>query len=379
MDRRDFLKACGKAGLAVSAGGVLSQALVDKLLAEGEAAGGPPLIHLKGTPREMGKQYAQEARDLIKERLKLLREKGSKVVKDSVEMSRIFLNVMANSILQEIEAMAESLDEDELDLLTLSAEPPGVGIRTGGCSSFILDKSVAKDDRVWMGQNVDDAAALEKFGVVLIRHPLEQPPMITWALAGGVGGIGMNIHGSAILMNYVQTAEVKQQQAIFPEFIANAALRQKEFKDLVGVLMETQVMSPVTYLVANPAGERMVIERTPLRYAARTPPQKFAAYTNHFVEEKMRGDDTTAKVFPDSKARLKRLETLLLNKKGVATPDFLKQVLADTEGKPNGICRHAAPPTIASIILCPKDLLMLATKGGPDREKYREFVLTMKE
>lgn len=379
MDRRDFLKACGKAGLAVGAGQFLSQPIAGKLFAQAAPGAGPLLIQLKGSPREMGKQYAQQAQDLIKERLKLFREKGSKVPAESVEWSRVFLSVMANSILVEVESMAAELGEKEEDMLTLSAEPPGAGIRVGGCSSFILDRSVVKDDRVWMGQNVDDASELEKFGVIVIRRPLDGPPMITWALAGSVGGIGMNMNGLALLMNYVQTAEVKQQSAIFPEYIANAALRQKAFKDMIGVLTDTQVMTPVTYLAAGKEGDRIVVERTPLRYAGWTPPQKFAAYTNHFVEEVMRGEDTTAKTFPDSKARLKRLETLLLNKKGVEGPDFLKTVLSDVEGNPNGISRHANPPTIASIIMCPKDNVMLATKGAPDRAKYGEFVLTAKE
>jgi hypothetical protein len=388
LNRREFLKTCGKAGLAAGAGGLLSSVghpdlsgLSARAFAEGEAAGGPLLVKLHGTPRDMGKQYAEQAGDLIRARLKLLREKGSKIPQENVEMAKIFLNVTANSILLEIEAMAEGLNEKEDDLLTLSAETPGVGMRTGGCSSFIIDKSIAQDGKVWMGQNVDDSQELEKFGVVIIRHPLEQPPMIVWALAGGIGGVGMNITGQAILMNYMQTAQRKPPNAIFPEWIANCALRQKEFKDFSAVLTQTQIMCPCTFLAADKDNTRLVIERTSLLFNAFSPAKYFAAYTNHFVDEQMRTEDTTAKVFPDSKARLKRLEALLAarEKKKDITPDYLKKALSDVEGEPTGICRHANPPTIASVIMCPKDGVMMVTRGGPDREKYHEFVLTQKE
>ena len=378
MDRRDFLKACGAAGAAASAGGIMSQLLAGKMFAD-EPVGGPLLIKLKGSPREMGKQYAEQARDLIKDRIKYMHEHGSKVDQDAIDWSRVFLSLKANSILQEIEAMANRLDEKEEIIYALSAEMPGVGMRVGGCSSAILDASMSKDKHVWLGQNVDDTAELDKFGVIIVRRPLEGPPTMTWALAGGMGGIGMNTAGLGLLMNYVQTVSGRTPNALFPEHIASAALRQKNFKDMMGVLTETQVMLPVTFMACDKGGERYVIERTPLRFSAWNPAKNYAAYTNHMQDKDMVGDDTTAKVFPDSKQRLARMEAMFKDKKGQAQPDFLKSVFSDMEGKPNSICRQAAPPTIASVIMCPHDRIMLATKSSPERSKYVEYTLTEKE
>lgn len=260
----------------------------------------------------------------------------------------------------------------------LSAEPPGVGIRKGGCSSVVLDKKMTADGKVWLGQNVDDAGELEKFGVVIIRHPANAPPMVTWALAGGLGAIGMNRCGLALLMNYVQAVAGRVENAIFPEFVAHAALRQTVFKEMMGVLMETQIMTSATFIAASQDGDRVAIERTPSRYAAWTPPREYLAYTNHMIDEKMAASDMTDKAFPDSKARLKRLDALLNKKKDVETPEFLEKVLSDVEGNPNGICRRAEPRTIASVVMCPRDGKMFVTKGAPDAVKYREVQLTAK-
>ncbi len=378
MDRRDFLKVVGAAGIAIPASGLLSQLLSGKTFAE-DAGGGPLIIRLKGNPREMGKQYAEQARDLIKDRIKRTHESGSKVTQEAIDWSRVFLSVQANSIIQEIDAMADKLDEKEDDVFTLSAEMPGVGMRVGGCTSMVLDKSMSKDNRVWLGQNVDDTAELDKYGVIIIRRPNEGPHTMTWALAGGMGGIGMSTAGLALMMNYVQTVSGRTPNALFPEHIAAAALRQKDFKDMMGVLTDTQVMAPVTFVACDKGGERVVVERTPLKFSAFTPAKNYAAYTNHMQDKDMTGDDTTEKAFPDSKKRLARVEALLGSKKGQAQPDFLKSILGDMEGKPESICRQASPPTIASIIMCPESRLMLATKGSPDRAKYAEHTLGDKD
>ena len=59
-----------------------------------------------------------------------------------------------------------------------------------------------------------------------------------------------------------------------------------------------------------------------------------------------------------------------------AYKSWMKQVLADTRDDPNGICRTAEPPTIASLLMCPRKKLVLAMRGRPDRGKYGEFTLS---
>lgn len=372
LDRREFLKKLGGAGALLSAAAAFSASLLRR--AEAAPLGAPRLIKLHGTPRDIGRQYADQAGDLVLERLRLMRKEGSKVPKESVEQSRIFLNVKANSILVEIEYLAAALRESEEDLLILSAEAPGAGIRRAGCSSFVIDSKISKDAKVWAGQNIDDAGRLERFGVLLLRHPLDAPASLTWALAGGVGAIGMNLKGLALTMNYMQTAQKRAPIAIFPEFVANSALRQKDFKDASAVLTRTQVMTPCTFILAHADGTRVIVERTPHVFHASVPGEHFAAHTNHFLDRGLKEEDTSEKVFPNSKGRLKRLRRLL-DRRGLTVED-LKKVLADTEGKPNGICRSAEPRTIASVLMCPEERKMFAAKGRPDEAKYHEFTLT---
>lgn len=372
LNRREFLRKLGKAGVAVTAGGALSASFPRRTSAA--PGGAPKLIRLHGSPKTMGRQYAEQAGDLVRERLKLMKEKGTHVPMDLVEQSRIFLNVKANSVLVEIEYLASTLEVKEEDLLVLSAEPPGVGIRRGGCSSFVIDPKAATDGHVWAGENIDDTSDLERFGVVIIRHPMDSPPMITWALAGGVGAIGMNLKGIVVLMNYVQTVKKRPPVGIFPEFVANSALRQSEFKDASAVIAHTPIMGPCAFTVADAEGTRVMLERTAHIFRGMTPGALCACHTNHFLDRELQTEDETHKVFPNSKGRLKRLNRML-DRKDI-TLDRMKKVLADTQDEPNGICRTAEPPTIASVLLCPRKNVMLALRGRPDREKYEQFTLT---
>lgn len=372
LDRREFLKELGRAGVVLSAGGMFSALSLERVLAA--PGGAPKVIKLHGTPKSMGRQYAEQAGDLIRERLNLMKTKGTRIHRDLVEQSRIFLNVKAHSILVEIEYLAENLDVKEEDMLILSAEPPGVGIRRGGCSSFVIDPKASSDGNVWAGQNIDDASYLERFGVVIIRHPLDTPPMITWALAGGVGATGMNFSGISLTMNYVQTVKKRPPVGIFPEFIANSALRQESFKDATAVAAHTPIMGPCAFTIADAAGQRVIIERTTHIFRAMTPGARCACHTNHFIDRALQTEDTGKEIFPNSKGRLKRLNRLL-DRKDVSL-DQMKKALADTHGKPHGICRHADPPTIASVLMCPKDKVMFALRGRPDSGKYEKYILT---
>lgn len=372
MDRREFLKRVGRAGLTLSAGALLSGRLLRKA---GAADGAQPmLIKLHGSPKEIGRQYADQAGDLIRERLKLMRERTSRISRETIQQSRIFLVVKANSVMGEIEHLAAALNEPEDELLILSAEMPGAGLRQGGCSSFVIDPKVSKDKHVWAGQNVDDASELERFGVILLRHPQDSSPMITWALAGGVGAIGMNMEGLTLTMDYMQAEADRLPEAIFPEFLANSALRQKNFKDASAVLTQEPLMNACAFLLSDAEGARLIIERTTHIFRAFMPGTRFAAHTNHFTQAEFKTQDAGDKVFPDSKSRLRRLNALL--DRMDLSADDLKKILADTEGKPHGICRFAEPATIASILMCPKEKRMLATRGRPDKSAYHEFTLT---
>jgi isopenicillin-N N-acyltransferase-like protein len=373
VNRREFLKSLGKAGLAASAAGILPAALARKAFAAGDT---PKVIHLHGTPEDMGRQYAEQIGELVIERIKRYHSKGSRVNRKLVEQSRIFLLTSANDIRKEIVALAAALGEEAMDLLMLAAEPPGVGIRQGGCSSFAVNPDATANHKTWAGQNIDDAGELSKFGIVIVRHPAQGVPMMTWALAGGIGGIGMNLAGVALTMNYVEAGVRKPLAAIFPEFIANAALRQKTYKDARAVLGSTQIMDPVIFTVASATGEYDTIERTPHRFSGLARGPLFNAATNHFRSPQLRVTEPEKPVFGNSKDRLARLQRLL-NRKGI-TGEALRKVLADKEGSPRGICREEEPSTIASVLMCLDDRTLWATSGRPDRAKYGEYKLTAK-
>ncbi len=372
MNRRDFLKELGKAGIVVSAAGAFSAVTFDSLFAAGA---GPKVIKLAGSPRDMGRQYADQAGELIVSRLAKMKKEGTWMPRDVLEDSQIFLNAKAHAMLQEVEGMAGMLEESVLDVLALSAEVPGAGVRKKkGCSSFVIAREKSKDGKIWGGQNVDDSSSFEKYGVVIIRHPGIAPPSITWALAGGLGGIGFNMSGVMLTMNYMQTGAKRIHMAIFPEFVANGALRQKDVERARAMLCKTALTTPVSFILSDLKGKRYVIERTENAIRGMVHPQPYACHTNHFTDLLFREEDDHKSVFPNSRGRLRRMHVLLGGQKAIGL-DNMKKMLADTKGKPNGICRQAEPKTIASILMCPEKQLMIATRGRPDMSKYHEITL----
>jgi hypothetical protein len=199
--------------------------------------------------------------------------------------------------------------------------------------------------------------------------------MMTWALAGSLGGIGFNYEGLALTMNYVHGRDDRKVPvAIYPELVANAALRQKEFNSALDVIAHTQLMRPVIFILADSGGKRYVVERTAHIFQGLPPGKTFCCATNHFRSPEMEGEERSRKVFPETERRLRRLEKLL-DATGLKDVD-LKKILADTEDRPTGICRQENPRTIASLLMCPEMRRMYAAMGTPDIAEFNEFVLT---
>jgi hypothetical protein len=376
VDRREFLRSIGKTGVAFGAAGLLGDSLTERVFANpGEKM---PFIKLSGTSADMGRQYAKQAGDLIKERIKWMHDNGTLVDADSIDQSRVFLDISAEAVSDEVKALAAALDEKVQDIMILSAETPGVSLRKVGCSSFAIEGGVSKDGKPWAGENVDDAAQLQRFGVVIVRHPLEGPAVMTWALAGGMGAIGFNSTGLSLTMNYLKLKADKPPVAIYPEFIANCALRQPDFKNVTALLTGSPFMKACSFIVADGTGQLLYLERSAHQFKGIKPGAKFIAATNHFRAPDFARDDDGGYIFPDSKGRLARLEKLLDRKTPFAVDD-LKKILADTVGDPQGISRHGDVRTIAGILMCPVKKTMLVCWGPPDTVgEWNEYVMTAK-
>ena len=176
-----------------------------------ETIEGTVVLHLKGTPYEMGYQHGA----LTKERAKKvetgfnqLLERAKKEVGLPTFASKLILDVVyrmcMNNIPERLRREMEGIaDGAEIDLQTLHRMHAVSEVTERNCSVFAVWGKATKDGKMYFGRNFDwmmDGGMQE--AAVLILYEPEEKGMIPFASAGYIGLVGvlsgMNMEGVAI-------------------------------------------------------------------------------------------------------------------------------------------------------------------------------------
>jgi isopenicillin-N N-acyltransferase-like protein len=168
-----------------------------------ELIDGYPVLHLKGTPYEMGYQHGVLLKEHIRDNMNhLLVEK----VKDAptVQIGPITMTVRnaINMILKIQEPHVAARYFEELDGLAAGADIAVADARAGNfipelfhCSGFALMNSATKDGTLYHGRVLDYAIdwQLQNHAVLIVAEPEGRVPFVNITYAGFIGSVtGMN-------------------------------------------------------------------------------------------------------------------------------------------------------------------------------------------
>jgi len=163
-------------------------------------------IAVAGSPREMGRQIGEAARDEIRgfaeialervnKTMRVSRERGLSIAARSTEFARGY----SAEMLEELSGMAESsrVPFDELMLLQVRNQLRPEA--DAGCTSFSLAAPAAAGTIV--AQNWDNDPVLDPFTIVLTRKPTGRPALVNLTQAGLIAYIGFNDAGIGVCLN----------------------------------------------------------------------------------------------------------------------------------------------------------------------------------
>ena len=173
-----------------------------------ERENGQLILHLKGSPREMGLQHGRLLKDHIQQNLKTLLEiKGNQALVDfgplklkprtAIEaIIAIQRAHVPDWYLEEIAGLAEGAEVPEMDALVANFIP-----EMFHCSGFALMNSATADGTLYHGRVLDYATdwSLQDHALVLVAEPEGGIPFVNVTYAGFVGCVtGMNVHNISI-------------------------------------------------------------------------------------------------------------------------------------------------------------------------------------
>jgi len=249
---------------------------------------GIPVLHLRGTPGEMGHQQGA----LMAEQFAFLREHYlHRLLGDGVEAEAARLAAMGfqqfipKDYLAELKALSEESGEAYVDVLLANTFLDTS--RSVLCSVAIAQKSATRGGRLLFARNNDFPTlnVAHKASVVIVYHHtrpgLRSFVSIGWPAVIGVVS-GMNDAGLC-----VATLVSLTQKGVHPGMPYCLMYRQvleecATPQEALAVVRRTQRTSANNLAVAAPGTEPLVIEFTPQKVAARRPVRDVLLATNHF-------------------------------------------------------------------------------------------------
>jgi len=347
------------------------------------------LIEVKGTWREIGRQYGEACPEKIKKHVELyvarmnalykadkkaILAKAQKFVKPAEEY--------APECIEEIKGIAEGakVSFEEAFFLNVAHElEEYYPLLAGGCTSFACSGEATKNGETIIGQNCDWIPEMEF--VILRAQPTEGPKSLLFSWAGGLAIRGINSCGLGLQANLLLS---KTSGVGVPFFVLHQkVLQQKNIADAIGVIFNASKTGSWNYLVASAEGDIVDVEATKDDINCLFPENGIITHANCHLTERFKSLDINGMLFPDSYLRAERLKTLMGRHHGELSIDVMKELMQDHNDYPDSICRHVdvvGPPeqylyTAASLISVPAEGKMYVTNGNPCENEYVEYRL----
>jgi isopenicillin-N N-acyltransferase-like protein len=359
-----------------------------------------PVISVKGSPFECGRQYGAQARAQISRNVALYFDlwrnlwgaERDEILKKCAQLVPVIGNY-DGAILEELEGIAcgaeMSLDEIvalnaryELVFALNAPSPRG----NGGCTSAAALPSVTRNGKTILGQNWDWMPRFKGLNVILEVAENGKPALVTHTEAGAIAHKGMNAAGVAVCLNALGTNRDRFGLTIPFLVVARAILHADSLSRALKAVFEARVTVSFNFLIAHRDGEAIDLEVNPEAVGVVAASGGILTHSNNFLALTGPADlkDTFQTILPDTLFRHQRARRLIARDEGHIDIGSFQRAFRDHFSHPNSICRHPDPRdeeprqlvTTCSVIMDLARREFYLTDGPPCSAEY--FKLTPK-
>lgn len=302
-----------------------------------------PLIGVKGSAYEMGRQHGEQAGVLVKKYLlwieRLTGRPRDFLCKNAIRFVDD-IERLSPKYIEEVQGLSDGAAISFPEALLCQVRTQALYAAEAGCTAFALKGEATLNGEVLIGQNQELEPEFSEVAIVLRVCPTDgRPRALMLTFAGQLGYSGINEFGVAHFANALYGCEPRSGVPPYP--MKRVILEQRTVKDAIRLIQQHKASSAGNLVLADGQGEIADVEIRPegvAIYGDEHPDMRL--HSNHYVApEFISFEDNSV---PDSPARLCRLRTLVRGAWGKITVDVMKEFLADHEGDPAGLCRHGA-------------------------------------
>ena len=379
--RRKFVVLCCLTVLSISLV-LLSFAEGGKTYGKGylEEKDGILVLHLKGSPYEMGYQHGMLTKHLAGKSKEAFAEavppiKGGRVGEWIVKKYLFWKlgkmeKYVPEEFIEELKGMADSVTERKVDYreILLYHAMRDIG-QVLACSSFIALPQTTKNREPIYGRNFDFLKGNSLPSLVTFFEPDKGNSFVSIGWPGMVGVVsGMNDEGLTVGILTAYSKDVSFD-GIPSCFLMRKVLQYaNNVEEAKEIIIKSKRTGPNIILLADEEGA-LIIEYSATKYALRKPQDGLLYSSNHFLSSIYEKDKKRKKALKsgDSEARYERMEELLKKRYGQIDVKYGIKILRD-----NIILKEN---TLHSVIFRPRTLEFLIAQGSHASGNFIKFHL----
>ncbi len=264
-----------------------------------ERVNGVRVVHLTGTPEEMGAQMGQICGEDLRYLLEANLKKVPYIAKDlnaALERGKRHAAGIPDAQMRELKATAQAAGVD-LDWMLVAASVVECVQEARACAAVAVWGGASASHETIVGRNLDwfDIGKLHERGLVIVRHPDEGRAFVSCGFPGLPGVLsGMNQDGVFVanLVQFGKNPPASRDGAIPVMSLERLAMETCSTAEQAVALIESASRTvPQNYIVADASGAAF-LETTSQIVVRRAPCGETVAGTNWAQEErgKLRGD-----------------------------------------------------------------------------------------
>ena len=340
-----------------------------------------PLIAVRGTPFEIGKQYGELAR--VRIQVHLTNQKALMALQspDNPEWWRARLppcvqmyEQCAPHMVEEMHGIARGaeLSIDDVYLLNMRDELLSPLKTTEECTAFGCSGDVTLDGEPLLGQTKDTGALSADLYVVLAMYQKGRPDLLQMPYAGELGVFGCSSTGMSVFGNSMalrNTGEGKLPWSL----LRRLALEANDIAEVVALVERYGICGRGggNLVIGDRSGRAIGLEHCGQENVVVEQTDGILVHTNHPLSHLAQLERWAEPEKSGSRQRHQRLTQLLDAERGRLTAPLALHCLTDHDGYPRSICRHVPQPgdieTTAAIVVEPTRGLLSVVRGQPCR------------
>ncbi|MFH1636479.1 MAG: C45 family peptidase [Chloroflexota bacterium] len=337
-----------------------------------------PLIEVRGSHREVGRQIGQKCQTQIRAMLADLREGLPDGVTwpEMLQQSKRYLEYSRDIYPQyvaELEGTAEGAEApfDEI-FLSMCEELWEPAAWQRGCTDMAARGRATLDGSTLIA-HTNDLLPESEANLVILKIQAGDEPEILGVSSGGVGiSAGFNAAKISLTGNQLDNNDIRP--GVPRLLVVRAILAARHLSEAMDHCLLPQRASSYNNVIADASGEVYCMEGSATDCEPIYIEDDILAHANHYLSPAMRRFEADRNSISNSVLRYNRATRLLRENYGQLTPELFQKLLADHAGYPTSICKHGLETvTVFSIIIQLEKLRAWIGRGRACETEYVEY------